>query len=446
MGIGMLLVATQQPQFAVGAGSAGRRRLAAQSGCVRRSLWHRQSARALSRAAQSFRRGHRDFHRDARRTRASAGRARRRDHGGRASAERLRSYQHRERLDRELYRRADRHDHEADAAVIKWRVAIAATLAVVLAAPALFGERPFAAIAECARAPTKRCRAFSLRCGERSRRGGRRRHAARAGRCRRGCVDARGRGVADDTRARRSECRRLRAETIRRLRVVSTTAFALVEGDDLDVGLRLEDCGGWIVEEWHDHASFHRRRAQRDARELAEQGADRLRGWALTQPQRSANLFGRGAAVAATDKPTYFYAFFKTPDGNLRAYVRAGGPAYVAGLRSNDVIETIDGTAWWQFGTYPSEQKPYDGKPHSLERAARHSITRHPFGSAVYRMNSTHDSERVPKPTPHSGRPIRRLPSMQPSRALAIRMRSRLPISVPVPAFRRGSSPSAART
>ncbi len=93
----------------------------------------------------------------------------------------------------------------------------------------------------------------------------------------------------------------------------------------------------------------------------------RLRAWALTQPQRSGNLFARGAAVRR--RPTnraYFYAFFKTLDGNLRAYVRAGGPAYVAGLRSDDVIETIDGTAWWQYGTYPSQQKPYDGKPHSL--------------------------------------------------------------------------------
>jgi H+/gluconate symporter-like permease len=245
-------------------------------------------------------------------------------------------------------------------------VAIAATLAVVLAAPALFGEHPFAAIANAARADETLPGFFAP-------------------------VTASDRVAVDDdgtplARAAADEvASTLGAGAWRTIRVhddpnaadcaqkryaayvyVSTTAFALVEGTDLDVGLRLEDCGGWIVEEWHDHRIVSPPPAQRDARELAEQGADRLRGWALTQPQRSANLFGRGAAVAATDKPSYFYAFFKTPDGNLRAYVRAGGPAYVAGLRSNDVIETIDGTAWWQFGTYPSEQKPYDGKPHSL--------------------------------------------------------------------------------
>ena len=34
---------------------------------------------------------------------------------------------------------------------------------------------------------------------------------------------------------------------------VAVSQFTLIEGDDVDVGLRLEDCGGWIVQEWHDH-------------------------------------------------------------------------------------------------------------------------------------------------------------------------------------------------
>lgn len=81
---------------------------------------------------------------------------------------------------------------------------------------------------------------------------------------------------------------------------------------------------------------------------------------------RSANLFERGVAARQGDKPSYFYAFFKTNDGNLRVYVRAGGPAYDAGLRSGDVIEQIDGLDWWQYGTYLSQRFAYDGHPHAL--------------------------------------------------------------------------------
>jgi len=103
------------------------------------------------------------------------------------------------------------------------------------------------------------------------------------------------------------------------------------------------------------------------ARALAFEGVARLRAWALAEPVRSANLFGDGVAAQPGEKPTYFYAFFKTDDGYLRAYVRAGGPAFAAGLRSGDVIDTIDGQAWWVLGTYPSERIPYDGKPHVFE-------------------------------------------------------------------------------
>ena len=97
------------------------------------------------------------------------------------------------------------------------------------------------------------------------------------------------------------------------------------------------------------------------------QGVARLRAWARAEPVRSTNLFAVGVAARQGDKPTYFYALFTTPDGNLRAYVRAGGPAYLAGLRSGDVVETIDGLAWWRYGTYQSEQRAYDGKPHTFE-------------------------------------------------------------------------------
>ena len=57
----------------------------------------------------------------------------------------------------------------------------------------------------------------------------------------------------------------------------------------------------------------------------------------------------------------------------MRAYVRAGGPAYDAGLRSGDVVEKIDGLDWWRYGTYQAQQRAYDGKAHvfEIERAGR---------------------------------------------------------------------------
>jgi hypothetical protein len=150
------------------------------------------------------------------------------------------------------------------------------------------------------------------------------------------------------------------------LRVVSSI-FALASGDDLDIGLRLEDCGGWIVEEWHDHAVISPHALDDAARALASQGVARLRAWALSDPVRSSNLFAIGAAMRPGDRPAYFYSFFRTIDGNMRVYVRGGGPAYVAGLRSGDVIEKIDGQAWWFYGTYPAQELAYDGKPHIFE-------------------------------------------------------------------------------
>jgi hypothetical protein len=149
--------------------------------------------------------------------------------------------------------------------------------------------------------------------------------------------------------------------------LVESSVFRLTEGDDLDVGLRLEDCGGWFVDEWHDHQVFAPHPTDGDARALGIAGVARLRAWALAQPVRSGNLFARGAAVSPNEKPTYFYSLFRTIDGNMRVYVRAGGPAYAAGLRSGEVIEKIDGRDWWLYGTYPAEQLAYDGKPHAFE-------------------------------------------------------------------------------
>ncbi len=147
---------------------------------------------------------------------------------------------------------------------------------------------------------------------------------------------------------------------------VETSRFSLVEGTDFDVGLRLEDCGGWIVDEWHDHRVYPGEPGEADARALAMQGVERLQGWVKSDPARSGSLFTQGVAAAPGDPPTYFYAMFKSVDGNMRVYVRGGGPAYRAGLRSGDVVDQIDGKAWWEFGTYQTQMKAYDGRPHAF--------------------------------------------------------------------------------
>lgn len=147
---------------------------------------------------------------------------------------------------------------------------------------------------------------------------------------------------------------------------VAVTEFHLIEGDDVDAGLRLEDCGGWIVNEWHDHKVLLAPDVERGARELAVQGVSRLLQWAGAEPVRSRNLYTHGAAVAPGDPPAYFYALFRTSDGNMRVYARAGGPAWAAGLRSNDVVMEVDGRQWWEYGTFATEQFSYDRKPHTF--------------------------------------------------------------------------------
>ncbi len=147
---------------------------------------------------------------------------------------------------------------------------------------------------------------------------------------------------------------------------VAVTEFHLIEGDDVDAGLRLQDCGGWIVNEWHDHEVLAAAAVPRGARELALEGLSRMLEWTRAQPARSRNLFRAGAAVLPNDPPAYFYSLFRTPDGNMRLYVRAGGPAWVAGLRSSDVVLDVDGRQWWNYGTFATEQFAYDRKPHEF--------------------------------------------------------------------------------
>jgi hypothetical protein len=147
---------------------------------------------------------------------------------------------------------------------------------------------------------------------------------------------------------------------------MSSTRFTLVEGTDVDIGLRLYDCGGWEVSEWHEHQVFSQP-SQRDLQTLAQGCVDRLREWAQAHPQRWTHLLAQGLAYAPDDPPSYFYALSKSVDGNMRAYVRAGGPAYAAGLRTGDIVDQIDGRFWWEYGTFQTQARAYDGKPHTFE-------------------------------------------------------------------------------
>jgi hypothetical protein len=153
---------------------------------------------------------------------------------------------------------------------------------------------------------------------------------------------------------------------------LTSTRFRLIEGTDLDIGVKLSDCGGWQVAEWHDHAVFAQPSAS-DAAQLAVQGVQRMHEWAQSNPARWSHLLTQGLAYAPGDPATYFFALFKTVDGNMRTYVRGGGPAYAAGMRTNDIVERLDGKYWWEYGTYQTQARAYDGKPHAfeLERAGR---------------------------------------------------------------------------
>jgi hypothetical protein len=130
-------------------------------------------------------------------------------------------------------------------------------------------------------------------------------------------------------------------------------------------GLALDDCAGWPVDRWYVTRALPEAsvaQAQMAAFDLLV----RLRTWMRDDPARAEGLFARGLAPDAGHRPTYFYTLFKTADGQMRAYVRPGGPAYVSGLRTNDIVEKLDGEFWWEYGTYQTQQRAYDGLPHTF--------------------------------------------------------------------------------
>jgi len=127
-----------------------------------------------------------------------------------------------------------------------------------------------------------------------------------------------------------------------------------------EVGVELADCAGWPVDEWYAPRTG-------DVREDALAVLLQLRTWMVEHPELARSLFGEGLAYESRDGPTYFYSLFKTVDGEMRAYVRPGGPAYVAGLRTNDIVEKLDGKYWWEYGTFQTQARAYDGLPHTFD-------------------------------------------------------------------------------
>lgn len=151
------------------------------------------------------------------------------------------------------------------------------------------------------------------------------------------------------------------------LRLASTVIHGDV-GWTFDIGLVLVDCAGWNVEEWHENAVLTHPPSVIDAEKLGMSLSLRFTTWLHMEPAFASALLASGLAYdPATKKATYFYTLFKTDDGNMRAFVRPGGPAYVAGLRTNDIVQKLDGKYWWEYGTYQTEQRAYDGKPHSFD-------------------------------------------------------------------------------
>jgi hypothetical protein len=268
---------------------------------------------------------------------------------------------------------------------LPYQVAVAtiACVAVVAGAGAFFHQRPFAASIEPVQAATMPPQPMYAAAGSRGRIavGDDGSPDARA------AVSAVVRALnSDDTRAfaaqsdpNAEECA---SKSYAAYVGVTSTRFTLSEGTDLDVGIRLFDCGGWEAAEWHDHAVYAHPSAA-DARQLGAQGAARLQDWARANPQRWSHLLQQGLAYAPGDPPSYYFTLYKTIDGNMRAYVRAGGPAYAAGMRTGDVVQKIDGNYWWEYGTFQAQARAYDGKPHTFDlqrgNAAIHVQLGEPF-------------------------------------------------------------------
>jgi len=145
------------------------------------------------------------------------------------------------------------------------------------------------------------------------------------------------------------------------------TAIVRITAADTEVGLALSDCADWPVDVWYVPRTS-------DVRVDALAAFVRMQNWSVDRPRVAGNLFGRGLAYSdANRRPTYYYTLFKTSDGQMRAFVRAGGGAFAAGMRTNDIVEKLDGKYWWEYGTFQTQARAYDGQPHRfvVQRGAR---------------------------------------------------------------------------
>jgi hypothetical protein len=149
---------------------------------------------------------------------------------------------------------------------------------------------------------------------------------------------------------------------------IETTVVPGTSSWNYDAALLLVDCAGWNVDEWHESLTLPHPPTRDDGEKLGMNLALRFNVWTRMQPKLAASLFEHGLAYdPASAKPTYLYTLFKTSDGNMRVFARPGGPAWDAGLRTNDVVQKIDGRWWWEYGTYQAQQRAYDGSPHAFD-------------------------------------------------------------------------------
>jgi hypothetical protein len=135
----------------------------------------------------------------------------------------------------------------------------------------------------------------------------------------------------------------------------------------LDTDLYLCDCAGWPVEEWHESQVTAAPPATAAVEQQAIKAAQRFSLWTAEHPRLAASLLRTGLAGDERGGRTYFYTLVKTIDGQMRAIVRPGGPAYAAGLRTNDIVVKLDGKFWWEYGTFQTQRRAYDGLPHTFE-------------------------------------------------------------------------------
>jgi hypothetical protein len=242
--------------------------------------------------------------------------------------------------------------------LLPWQVGVAtlAAIVVVLFGGSLFGTAPFPARAAAAAtlpsglfAPPSSARTVAV-LDDGTADGARAAHTV-------GEAIARGwsgyRVVAPREDPSASDCR---AKPYAAAMKLTVTALGR---EGTDVGLELFDCAGWSVDQWH---------SQGLVRDAALDTLFRVRVWSREHEALSAEVFERGVAFdPANPRPTYFYVLFKPADGYMRALVRPGGPAWDAGLRTGDVIDKLDGKFWWEYGTYQTQLRAYDGKPHDFD-------------------------------------------------------------------------------